>query len=125
MELAVKIIQVIIAVVLLSVWLVRPRMQTSYRGGDAKNLKEEFAVYGLPYWFMIVIGILKVSAGILLIIGLWYPVVTSYTAIGVALLMAGAVSMHIRVKDPVVKSLPALTLLILSLLVYFLPKINF
>ena len=125
MELAVKIIQVIIAVVLLSVWLVRPRMQTRYRGGEAKNLKEEFAAYGLPYWFMIVIGILKVSAGILLIIGLWFPTVTSYTAIGVALLMAGAVSMHIRVKDPLDKSLPALTLLVLSLLVYFLPKINF
>ena len=124
MEIGVQVIQVIIAIVLLSVWLIRPRMQTRYRGGDAKNLKEEFAVYGLPYWFMIFIGILKVSAGILLIIGLWFPVVTPYTAIGVALLMAGAVSMHIRVKDQIVKSLPALTLLVLSLLVYFLPMIN-
>lgn len=125
MELAVQIIQVVIAIVLLSVWLIRPRMQTRFRGGQAKNLKEEFAVYGLPYWFMIVIGLLKVSAGILLIIGLWFPVITSYAAVGVALLMAGAVSMHLRVKDQIIKSLPALTLLVLSLLIYFLPMINF
>jgi len=124
MNIAVQVAQVIVAVVLFSVWIVRPRLQTPYRGGDAKNLKEEFAAYGLPNWFMILIGTLKVSAGILLIIGLWFPVVASYTAIGVAILMAGAISMHIKVKDPAVKSFPALTLLILSLLIYFLPIIN-
>jgi len=120
MELTIKIIQVIIALVLLSVWLIRPQMETRYRGGDAKNMKEEFAFYGLPSWFMILIGILKVAAALLLIAGLWFPVLVHYTSLAVALLMAGALSMHIKVKDAIIKSLPALTLLVLSLVVFFL-----
>lgn len=120
MELAIKIIQIIISLVLLSVWLIRPQMETKYRGGNAKNMKEEFAVYGLPSWFMKLIGIFKVSAAILLIAGLWFPFVVHYTALGLVLLMAGALSMHIKVKDPVIKFLPALTLFVLSLVLFFL-----
>lgn len=117
METAIKIIQVIIALGLLNVWLLRANKQTQYRGGDAKNLSEEFVKYGLPYWFMILTGVLKVGFAILLLLGLWFPGIAYYSAIGISLLMAGALAMHLRVKDPLKKSLPAFSLLVLSLVV--------
>ena len=117
METVIKIIQVIIALGLLNVWLLRANRQTRYRGGNAENMREEFANYGLPNWFMILIGILKVGFAILLLLGVWFPALAYYSAIGIALLMAGALAMHIRVNDPLIKFLPAFTLLVLSLVI--------
>lgn len=117
MDTVVLVIQLVIAFSLLLVWLVRANRETGYRGGDAKNMKEEFAVYGLPYWFMIGIGILKVGFAVLLIVGIWVPSLTLISAIAIAVLMAGALSMHIRVRDPFRKSLPALSLLVLSIVI--------
>jgi hypothetical protein len=119
MEIVVQIFQVVISLSLLMVWLVRSKMETGYRGGDAKNMKEEFGVYGLPFWFMILIGMFKVGFALLFIAGLWIPQLTLVSAIAIAVLMAGALVMHVKVKDPLKKSLPALTLLLLSAVVIF------
>lgn len=119
METVIKIIQVVIGLGLLNVWLIRANRQTPYRGGDAQNMREEFANYGLPYWFMILIGVLKVGFAILLLVGLWFPSLAYISAIGIILLMAGALAMHIRVSDPLIKSLPAFVLLALSLVIIF------
>ncbi len=119
MDIVVLLIQVVIALSLMLVWLFRANRETVYRGGNAKNMKEEFAVYGLPYWFMIGIGILKVGFAILLIVGIWVPSLTLISSIAIAVLMAGALSMHIRVRDPFKKSLPALSLFLLSVVVIF------
>jgi len=97
MDILIQAIQVLIALSLLLVWLVRPGKETGYRGGDAKNIREEFAVYGLPYWFMITIGVLKIGFALLLIAGLWLSRLVPVSSIGIAILMAGAVIMHIRV----------------------------
>jgi hypothetical protein len=80
-------------------------------------MKEEFQVYGLPEGFVWVIGFLKLLLAVLLIAGIWFPVVIRPAAIGMAVLMLGAVAMHVKVKDPPRKSLPAFTLLVLSVLV--------
>ena len=117
MDIVIQVFQGLIALSLLLVWLVRPRLETAYRGGNAKNMKEEFAVYGLPYWFMMLIGILKVGFALMLIAGLWVPGLTLVSSIAIAVLMVGALSMHIKVKDPLKKSLPAFTLLVLSVVV--------
>ncbi len=117
--------QLVIALSLLSVWLLRTGKATPWRGGDAKNMREEFAVYGLSPGFMKVIGVLKVTLAVCLIIGFWVPAVTRPAAIGIAALMLGAVAMHVKVKDPLQRSLPAFTLLVLSLLIAaqpFLPQ---
>jgi hypothetical protein len=119
METLIKIIQIVIAFGLLNVWLLRANKQTPYRGGDAKNMSEEFAKYGLPFWFMILIGTLKVGFAILLLVGIWFPSIAYYSAIGISFLMAGAMAMHLRVKDPLIKFLPAFSLLILSLVIVF------
>lgn len=119
MEIIIKGIQVIISLGLLNVWLLRANKQTDYRGGDAKNLRDEFIAYGLPFWFMILIGTLKIGLALALLIGLWFPTLTYISATGIALLMAGALAMHLRVKDPLKKSLPAFSLLVLSLVIVF------
>ena len=109
--------QLVIALGLLNVWLLRVGKPTAWRGGGASNMREEFAVYGLPPWFMKVIGVLKISLAFSLIIGLWVPFVVRPAAIGIAALMLGAVGMHFKVGDPWKKSLPAFSLLVLSLIV--------
>lgn len=117
MELIVYVCQIVIALGLLNVWILRIGQSTRWRGGSATNMKEEFAVYGLPGWFMVLIGVLKVSLATLLIVGLWFSIVTRPAAIGISVLMLGAVAMHVRVQDPPRKSLPAFTLLVLSIFV--------
>jgi len=109
--------QIVIALGLLNVWLLRARKPTGWRGGNARSMREEFEVYGLPPWFMSAIGFLKVSFAILLIAGVWLPSLAKPAAIGTALLMAGAVAMHVKAKDPMMRSLPALALLVLCLVV--------
>jgi len=111
------VFQLIIALGILNVWMLRSGKSTTWRGGDAQNMKEEFEVYGLPEWFMRVVGVMKISFATLLIVGVWVPGVTPYAAAGMVALMIGAVGMHIKVKDPIRKSLPAMSLLCLSLFV--------
>ncbi len=120
MEPIVLVSRIVIALALLNVWLLRAGKPTDWRGGDAKNMKEEFAAYGLPAWFMGVVGFFKVTLAILLLVGIWVPSVTKPAAIGIAVLMLGAVSMHIKVRDPLKKSLPAFSLLVLSLIILLL-----
>jgi hypothetical protein len=117
MNTVVIVIQVIIALGIFNVWLLRFGKPTGWRGGSAQNLKEEFQTYGLPDGFVWVIGFLKLLFAVLLVAGIWFPAVTRPAAIGVAVLMLGAVAMHVKVKDPLMKSLPAFTMLVLSVIV--------
>ncbi len=119
METLVLASRFVVALGLLNVWLLRTGKATSWRGGDAKNMREEFAAYGLPPWFVGVIGSLKVALSILLIVGVWVPSVTRPAAIGLSILMLGAIAMHVKVKDPLKKSLPATLVLALCLVVAF------
>ncbi len=113
------IIQIVIALGILNVWIFRFGKSTQWRGGGANNMKEEFQVYGLPGWSVQVIGFLKVLCAVGLIAGIWFPAVTQPAALVLATLMLGAIAMHVKVKDPAKKSLPALTMLILCLVVAF------
>ena len=121
MEYIRSIAQLIIALGILNVWLLRFNKATSYRGGAAKNMTEEFATYGLPVWFMWVVGGLKVLLALSLLVSFWRPELMRPAAIGMAILMLGAVGMHIKIGDALKKTTPALIVLILSLLVAFLP----
>ena len=111
------VLQVVIALGIFNVWIVRFAKPTAWRGGDATTMQQEFAVYGLPAWSVQVIGALKLLCAAGLIVGIWVPAVTLPAAAGLAVLMLGAIAMHIKVKDPLKKSLPALTMLVLCLLV--------
>ena len=50
-----------------------------------------------------------------LIAGIWVPVIVRPAALVVAALMVGAIAMHVKVKDPVQRSLPALAVLVMCL----------
>jgi hypothetical protein len=114
----VNFLQVIVALGLLNVWLIRFNKKTAYRGGQAINLKEEFAVYGLPTWFYYFIGCLKITSALVLILGLYIPHLTYPASLIIISLMIGAVMMHIKVKDSLVKTLPATAMLIMSTLIF-------
>ncbi len=117
MNILVQICQIIVGLTLLNVWLLRRGRPTAYRGGTAKNMTEEFAAYGLPAWSCLVVGLLKVSAAIGLLVGLLVPALVLPSAALIAVLMVGALAMHVKVQDPPRKSLPALSVLILALII--------
>jgi hypothetical protein len=117
METIVQICQIVVGCGLLNVWLLRFNKPTAYRGSSAANMLEEFAAYGLPAWSCYLVGFLKVTSAFALLAGLIYPALVLPAAGVVAILMAGALAMHIKVGDPVKKSLPALSVLILSLVI--------
>lgn len=108
--------QVIIALGIFNVWLFRFGRHSQYRGGDAVNMREEFATYGLPGWSLYLVGFLKILVATLLLVGIYYSVLVIPSATIMVLLMSGAVVMHLKVKDSFKKSGPALSLLVLSVL---------
>ena len=109
------ILNLVIAVTLLNVWLIRFNKQTIYRGGDSNSMTEEFFTYGLPKWFMYAIGSMKVIIAILLILGIWFSSLNLYCYITLSVLMLGAIVMHLKVKDKITKSVPAISILTLLL----------
>ncbi len=117
LEIAIKIL---LGVSILNVWLIRANKPTPYRGGEAKTIKEEFAVYGLPGWFVVLVGIIKIALAIVLMASIYFPSIEMIGAIGLAAMMLGAVVMHLKVRDSFKKTFPALLFLVLSLAVYFL-----
>lgn len=119
MSMLVQMCQLIVALGLLNVWLIRFNKQTEFRGGTAASMREEFATYGLPEWFCYVVGFLKVASAIVLLAALAYPEIRIYPASVVSVLMVGALAMHVKVKDPVKKSVPAASVLLLCLLILF------
>jgi hypothetical protein len=116
----ISILQILIALGLVNVWLVRSGRKTRYRGAGAQNMKEEFAVYGLPSWFMYVIGFLKMVIAFVMVVALFKPQIMypiGFPAlILLSVLMLGAITMHIKVRDPFIKMLPALLMLVMSVI---------
>ena len=104
-------LQIIVALGILNVWILRSGKPTPFRGGAAQSLREEFSAYGLPLWFMRVIGGLKVICALALVVAIWDHQFARPAAIGLGCLMVGAFAMHIKLKDPLQKSLPSLVVL--------------
>lgn len=109
--------QVVVALGIANVWILRFGRATRWRGGDARNLRQEFRAYGLPSWSVGVVGSLKLLCAALLIAGIWVPVLVVPSAVALGVLMLGAVAMHFKVRDPLRKSLPALTMLALCIVI--------
>jgi len=119
METAKIICQVIIGLGILNVWILRFNRSTAYRGKQARNLKEEFETYGLPGWFIYLVGAIKIPAALALLAGVFFPVLVVPAASVMAILMLGAVIMHLKVADEPIKFLPASSVLLLSLFLIF------
>ncbi len=123
----VSILQVLIAFGLVNVWLVRFEKATKYRGGGAQNMKQEFAAYGLPVWSLYVVGFLKISVALIMLLVLYMPYYIAsfgFSALGVLIiLMLGAITMHIKIKDSLTKTLPAIGMLAMAILVISLVSV--
>ena len=116
------VLQVILALGLLNVWLLRANSATAYRGGASRSLKEEFATYGLPSWSFYGVGAMKIGAALALLIGIRVPMLVFPAAAGIVVLMLGALIVHAKVKDPPMRSLPAFLMLVMSATLTFLNR---
>jgi hypothetical protein len=113
--------QLAVALSVLNVWLLRRQVASPWRGGGARNLPEEFAAYGLTDRAMKLVGFAKVTCAVLLLAGLFLPDLVRPASIGVAMFMTGAIAMHVKIADPIRKSIPAATLLVLAIATAILP----
>jgi uncharacterized membrane protein YphA (DoxX/SURF4 family) len=116
-ESLILIAQLTVSLSVLKVWLINFRQPSMWRGGGSMSMREEFAVYGLPDWMLYTVGTLKVTFSIGLIAGIWIPEVIRFSALGVAFFMFLAIIMHIKVNDPLYKSIPAGIFLALTVLI--------
>ena len=126
MKIISKILSLIVGLTVINVWLFRSGNSTSYRGGNATTLMEEFKVYGLEEYFL-TIGIIKVGLAILLILSLYFNKLKLFAASGIAFMMLVAVYMHFSVGDELIKSMPASVMLISCLIIIFTkskPQLN-
>ena len=116
-----KVLSVIVGLTVINVWLFRSGKSTSYRGGDASNLMEEFEVYGLGDYFM-TIGIIKVSLAVLLLVSIYFNKLKLISSLGIAIMMLVAVYMHFSVGDELIKSMPASVMLLSCLIIAYSTK---
>ena len=116
-----KILSVVVGLTVINVWLFRSNRSTSYRGGDAASLMEEFQVYGLEDYFLI-IGIIKVSLAIMLLLSLYFKKLSFIASSGIGIMMLVAVFMHVNVGDELIKSMPASVMLASCLIIAYSSK---
>ena len=116
-----RILTVVVSLTVINVWLFRSNRSTSYRGGDAASLLEEFQVYGLEDYFLI-IGVIKVSLAIMLLLSLYYKKLSFFASSGIGVMMLVAVYMHINVGDELIKSMPASVMLASCLIIAYSSK---
>ena len=121
MKILSKVLSVVVGLTVINVWLFRSNRSTSYRGGDASSLLEEFQVYGLDDYFLI-IGIVKVSLAIMLLLSLYFKKLSFFASSGIAVMMLVAVYMHINVGDELIKSMPASVMLTSCLIIAYSSK---
>lgn len=81
---------------------------------------QEFKLYGLPDWLRDLVGILKLTLSLLLLIGIERKPFAVAGGLGIAFLMGCAFAMHLRVKNPLFKMLPCLALLVLSTVIVWI-----
>lgn len=99
-------LQALVATSIFFVWVVR-----------YNNIIQEFKQYGLPDWLRDLVGILKLTFALLLLLGIQRTSLAMIGSLGIAALMGCAFVIHLRVKNSVFKMLPSLTLLALCLII--------
>lgn len=99
-------VQALVAAAIFFVWVVR-----------YPNIVVEFQQYRFPDWLRDSVGIAKLTFSLMLLIGIDRRQFAIGGGIGLGLLMVAALATHLRVKNPIAKMLPALTLLALSILI--------
>ena len=114
METFASALQVVIALGIVNVWLIRPGRAARFRPADADSMAEEFRRYGFSDRTRVLVGATKLGLAAALLFGIAFEPVAGAAAAGMSVLMAGAILAHVRVGDPLVKSTPAFAMLVMS-----------
>jgi|TARA_B100000085_G_scaffold283869_1_gene315522 uncharacterized membrane protein YphA (DoxX/SURF4 family) len=122
MKVILKILLVVVSVTVITAWTYNINLDTTFRGGDATNMIEEFEAYGLNQTTMVVVGIFKVSCAIMLLFGLKYRKLILPAAGVMALFMIAAVYFHFSISDPIIPTAPSLLMLASCLSIIYLDK---
>ena len=117
MENLVLALKLVVALGILNVWIVRRVQPTPYRGQGAQTLREEFTAYGLPDWVFTAVGVVKIALALALLGSIWMPVLAKPSSLALGAIMLVALGMHLKVRDPAIKSLPALAVLAMCLVI--------
>lgn len=95
-------IQIIVAVSVAYVWIFR-----------YDNIIREFKQFGLSDLTRSFVGAAKISLATIIIMGIWYPTLILIPSALMGLLMLAAQYFHYKIKNPLLKRLPSLILMIL------------
>lgn len=112
-------LKIIVGISILNVWLLQAKKNTKWRGGNATNIIEEFKAYGLSKQVCYVVGFLKVSFALLLLLSIQFKALTLIGSLGLAVLLLGSIVMHLKIKDALFKSFPAFLFLVMNLVIAY------
>ena len=83
------------------------------------NVVKEFIQFGLNDVTRNFVGVSKIALATLLVAGIWYPTLVQIPAVLMGLFMIAAQYFHFKIKNPCIKHLPSLILLILCAVIAF------
>lgn len=105
------IAQIIVAASVAYVWIFRYDV-----------IIKEFKQFGLSDLTRTFIGAFKITLATLLVAGIWFPALVTIPAILMGLLMVAAQFFHFKIKNPFIKHLPSLVLLLLCIFIALASK---
>jgi len=108
MEQLTIVVQIALAISVYYVWVFR-----------FHNVIIEFKLFGLSDITRNFVGASKISLATLIVAGIWYSSLVFIPAVLMGLFMVGAQYFHFKAKNPFIKHLPSLILLILSAFLAF------
>ena len=82
------------------------------------SMRAEFERFGLAHMRLLT-GALEITAGVGLIVGLWWPLVLRLASGGLVLLMVCALAARWRAGDPLWSVTPALALLLVNAAIFY------
>ena len=100
--------QIIVAFSVAYVWIFR-----------FHNVILEFKQFGLSDVTRSAVGATKIALATLLIAGIWYPALVLVPSLLMGLMMVAAQFFHFKIRNPLVKHLPSLILLLLCVFIAF------
>ena len=82
-----------------------------------ENVVKEFKLFGLNDLTRNLVGVSKIALSTLIVTSIWYPSLAQIPSIMLGLFMIAAQYFHFKVRNPFIKHLPSLILLILSAII--------
>ena len=106
MENLISLAQMVLALSVAYVWIFR-----------YDNVVKEFKQFGLNDLTRNFVGTTKIALATLLLAGIWFPSLVQIPSVLMGLFMISAQYFHFKIKNPFIKHLPSLILLILSAII--------